>query len=246
MTIHTEHSADQQSSVVYLLSYIVDLFWSGSIDYFPSELSAVHTGDSGGMHRGGYLRHKISSSIEERRARRRRADSDGREDGADSLASAAGASHSSSFTGDTARFSGLLRQTSEHDFLVVEEDNKPRSRSMGFRSPGNRQAARDFDEDEDDPTEGHHRLDQGAQNRQGSEEPISDLDLEKLDVPDEEEDLCSKSSSAPKEKEAKQKDKIWEVKNAGVYEQQLELLQDQLTSALIENQSLKSEYMEKS
>jgi len=199
------------------------------------------------MHRGGFLRHKIGSRIEERLTRRRRANSDDQEDGRDSLASPNnGANVSSSFTGDAARYSGLLRQTSEHDFLVVEE--KPRSRSMGFSSaPGNREAAEDSDgDDDDDVAEVHSGLDQRAQNRRGSEEPISDLDLERLDVlVDDEEEVRPKSTSSaslPKEKETKQMDKIWEVKDTGVFEQQLELLQDQLTSALIENQSLKSEF----
>ena len=196
------------------------------------------------MHRGGYFRHKISSTLEERRARRRRTNSDEREEVASTT------NYSSSFTSGATRYSGLLRQTSEHDFLLVEDD-KPaaRSRSFGDGSSNSNGPGRTIPQENGDSDDdiAHAHLPLLQQPRAGSEEPISEMDLEKLDMLDDDEEPQGKPSVSESsdvkctKKEEEKVKKVWEVADTSVYEQQLELLQDQLTSALIENQSLKSE-----
>lgn len=207
------------------------------------------------MNSGGYFRHKISSRIEERRARRRRTDSDSRDDGeSNSRSTSADASYSSSFSGGATRYSGLLRQTSEHDFLMVEDEERPgRSRSSGngFSQQGRSndctstpldEADGGGDSQDDDIAQGHLALEQKAEPRHESEEPISERDLETLGVFDEEEDehLTKPSFKEKKKVKKEEAEKVWKVADTTIYEQQLECLQDQLTSALIENQGLKS------
>ncbi len=200
------------------------------------------------MHRGGYFRHKISSRIEERRARRRRTSSDER---GEDVGSSGGFVLSSSFTGGATSFSGLLRQTSDHDFLLVEDEKPQPGRSQSFGSNVSNLTERRLHRAEgvDSEEDSHTVLQQRDrhQGRTGSEEPISEKDLENLvDMSDEEEDssgvLVKPSSVECLDGGEEVKKKIWEISDNSVYEQQLELLQEQLTSALIENQSLKSKF----
>lgn len=191
------------------------------------------------MHRGGhYLRHKIGARIAERRNRGQKSNSP--EDVA------------SPRTGRTASYSvsQLPRQTSESGFFLVE-DEAPRSmRSQSLQECGGQicsggGSGEAEEEDDQDLADAHISQEQ----QQESEDNISYGDLEKLDMSDEDDEPRPKPSGASADglgldgiKEVKEK-KLWEITDTEVYEQQLMMLQEQLTSALIENQSLQSKFI---
>lgn len=121
-------------------------------------------------------------------------------------------------------FSQLERMHSADGFLMV--DNKP---------PDEENSTQVDDDDEDEVS--HLSLEQT-----GVDESISDIekDLEELVIPDDEEE-----GEQPRPKPVGvgkgSAEKPWHQGSQEVYEQQLELLQEQLTKAMIDNQTLQGQ-----
>ena len=114
----------------------------------------------------------------------------------------------------------LSRQDSSSGFYLVDEEKPNRTQSLlESRSPNysGDTVGRRVEQSEDPE----------------SEDAISDDALERLGMSDEYDCAVSKPSGG-KEK------KMWEIADKEVYEQQLMMLQEQLTSALIENHTLQS------
>lgn len=165
------------------------------------------------MHRG-YLRNKIGNRIEGIRNR-------SRQDTASASASDASGSASSAPS-----FSQLQRMSSADGGFLLVEDSEARS---------------SLEEEEEEEEDGGHHL---ALEQHGvGDDPLSDIDreLEELVIPDEEdggEQPRPKAEVGGVKEEEVVKSKPWQKGSQEVYEQQLELLQGHLTTAMIENQNL--------
>ena len=120
-------------------------------------------------------------------------------------------------------FSELRRQQSADGFLMV--DNGEAVPSVGEERGRGRWEERDVSHDDASMLEGD--------------------DLEGLDIPDDDEDPHLKDREKSKSRfKSEVQTKPWLGCSKEVYEQQLLLLNEQLTSAMIENQSLQSKCTE--
>ena len=195
------------------------------------------------MRRGGhYIRYKIA----ERRNRRQRSNSNDDQDGMSCTTEAA------SYT-----CSQLMRQTSNGEFCLVDNESSRRTQSLyedGSRmnsdggEVGSREDQGAMGEDGEDLADAHFRQEQQQQQQHESEDSASDGDLEKLDISDDDEPRpkptgANADSLGLDGLQKGREKKLWEVTNTEVFEQQLMILQEQLTSALIENQSLQSKFI---
>lgn len=174
------------------------------------------------MHKG-FIRNRIESRIAGIRNRSRQ-DSTGRSNSA--------SSGDPTVSGSMPTFSQLERLHSADGFLVVDEAKG------GGKGEDKDSVGREGDQDDEEEEMAHMALEQRV------DDPLSDMDgdLEGLVIPDEEEE---EEGDEPRPKRgAKAKEEVvkpWLEGNKEVYEQQLELLQEHLTDAMLTNQNLQCE-----
>ena len=167
------------------------------------------------MHKG-FIRQKIGQRIENRRNK-------SRQEVPQRAQSDGGYDDSSSRPSSMPSFSQLRREASADGFLVVDDKEDNLASSIAI-------------EEEEEAGVAHHPLHQLE-----NEDAFSDEDLEKLDLDDDEPQ--PKVQEDEVKSDCSVKSKPWmEQADREVYEKQLTLFQEQLTSALIENQTLQGKW----
>ena len=138
-------------------------------------------------------------------------------------------------------FRNLQRLQSADGFLVVNEGDLPSSPTTSVPIPDSEHSPEDDPRDDDDDEMDHLTLEQ-----QGGAEDTSDVDLDDLVASLDDENpkaegggaKVSRSKLPSTSPEKKVETKPWLQGNQEVYEQQLMLLQEQLTTAMLRNQTL--------
>ena len=174
----------------------------------------------------GYIRNKIGSRIEGIRNRSRQDSGRSSNDGA-------------SVSESMPTYSQLTRMQSADGFLLIKDEDE------GISPPPQPRENSDDDDDE----MGHVFLDQSSGPHLEIEGDLEALatafpDDDEEEEEEEEEPRSKRGATGVVEKEADPvKSKPWLSASKEVYEEQLELLQEQLMSSMMANQTLQSECM---